>query len=196
MKRRNTYENDNHEQYEISDDERDRYCDYENQDDDACMPQMNAQDKYRFVTDRQIRASHDAHTRYTTAPAVEPSFQGRNEDLSRRGNPIQSQVVQDALPNYMHEHIRFLDISDIRGNRYTSDGAYRASSNIGADMHAGQQQNYSRYPGEASLLGKNTFTERTKSREPNVGVPDRVYDADIRTNTGTHDFLGRQGLIR
>ena len=140
-------------------------------------------------------ASHDAHARYTTAPAVEPCFQGRNEDLSRRGIPIQSQSVQDALPNYIHEQIRFSDISDIRGDRYTNDGAYRASSNIGADMHAGRQQNYSRYPGEASLLGNNTFADRNKSKGPNVGVQDRVHDSGNRSNIGTHD-LERQGLIR
>ena len=61
MKLRNTCESDKHEQYEITEDERDRYCDYENQDDDECMWQMNAQNKYRFVTDRQSWASHDAH---------------------------------------------------------------------------------------------------------------------------------------
>ena len=50
MQLRNTYENDKHEQYEVTEDERDRYCDYENQDDDECIQQMNTQDKYRFVT--------------------------------------------------------------------------------------------------------------------------------------------------
>ena len=68
-----------------------------------------------------------------TAAAAEPCFQGRNEDLSRREVPIQSQGVQDALPNYMHEQIRFSDISDIRGDGYTNDRAYGASLNIDAE---------------------------------------------------------------
>ena len=37
------------EQYEISDDERDRNCGYENQDDDECIKQLNNQDKYKYV---------------------------------------------------------------------------------------------------------------------------------------------------
>ena len=37
------------EQYEISDDERDRYCDYETHDDDECLKQLKNQDKYRYV---------------------------------------------------------------------------------------------------------------------------------------------------
>ena len=93
MKLGNTHENDKHEQYEITEDERDRYCDYENQDDDECMQQMNAQDKYRFVTDRQNRASYDARARYMTAAEAEPCFHGRNEDLNGREVPIQSQGV-------------------------------------------------------------------------------------------------------
>ena len=191
------YERDNNEgeQYDITEDERDRYGDYENQDDDECMRQMNAQHKYRFVADHQNRVVHYESAHYLMAPAVEPCFQGRNEDLSRREIPIQSQGVQDALSNYMHEQIRFSDISEIRGDRYSNDGVYKASSNIGADMHAGRQHNYSRYPGEASLYGNNTFGDRNKSREPDTDARDRVYDANNRTNLGIHD-LGRQGLIR
>ena len=36
------------EQCEISDDERDRYCDYENQDDDECLKQLKNEDKYKY----------------------------------------------------------------------------------------------------------------------------------------------------
>ena len=87
LKHRNTYEDDRHEQYEITEDERDRYCDYENQDDDECMQQINAQDKYRFVTERQNRASQDTRARYMTAPAKEACSPERNKDLSRGEMP-------------------------------------------------------------------------------------------------------------
>ena len=42
-------ENSCDERYDISDDERDRYCDYENQDDDECLKQSKNRDKYRYV---------------------------------------------------------------------------------------------------------------------------------------------------
>ena len=82
MKCRDTCVNDKCEQYEITENERDRYCDYENQDDDECMRQMNAQDKYRFVTECQNRASHDAYdarAHYTMAPALEHGFKRGND---------------------------------------------------------------------------------------------------------------------
>ena len=63
------------------------------------------------------------------------------------------------------------------------------------NTHAGHQQNYSRYPGEASLHGNSTFADRNKSRGPEVGIRDRVHDADNRTNLGNND-LQSQGLIR
>ena len=62
-------------------------------------------------------------------------------------------------------------------------------------MHAGHQQNYSRYPAEASLHEKSTFADRNESRGPDIGSGDRVYNANNRTNLGIHD-LQRQGLIR
>ena len=194
-KHRNTYDNDKHEQYEITEDERDRYCDYENQDDDECIQQMNAQDKYRFVTNRQKRASQDARARYMTAPADEPCFRGRNKDSSRGEILIQSQGVQDARPNYEHEQIRFSDISENRGDRYRNEKEYRINTNIDTDVHAGHQHNYSRYPGEASLHENSTFADGNKSRGPEVGAQGRVYDADHRMNLGSHD-LGRQSLSR
>ena len=48
-----TADNSCDEQYEISDDERDRYCDYENQDDDECLKQLKNQDKYKYVNTRR-----------------------------------------------------------------------------------------------------------------------------------------------
>ena len=142
-----TAENSCDEQYEITDDERDRYCDYENQDDEECLKQLKNQDKYRYVNTRRrpryFEKVPDSKLRLTINSELEqqpiPKNQSNEFVLKQYKMPIEcdskvedcydEDTAQGNIKMSYREPICVYDTDNEMHEQHRSDGIHNARSN-------------------------------------------------------------------